>query len=77
MTDYNLIILLTLVGFLALAAVLLVPVYRFLRREEEASDEWTIRELRRREDLAGPDRLPAEPEYESERDPDRPADDLG
>lgn len=54
--DYTVIILLTLVGFLALAAILLVPVYRFLRREEKASDKWTAEELarRRREDPPGP-----------------------
>lgn len=37
---YTIIILLTLFGFLALAAILLVPVYRFLRREERASRKW-------------------------------------
>ena len=37
---YTIIILLTLLGFLALAAMLLVPVYRFLRREERASRRW-------------------------------------
>ena len=54
MTDYTLIIVLTLVGFLALAAILLVPVYRFLRREEEASRKWSSREIARRQHLNPP-----------------------
>ncbi len=56
MTDYTTIIVLTLVGFLALAAILLVPVYRFLRREEKASEKWTSEEMarRRRSDPPGP-----------------------
>ena len=41
MSDYTLVIILTLVGFLALAAILLVPVYRFLRREEKESRQWS------------------------------------
>lgn len=36
-----LIIALTFFGFLALAALLLVPVYRFLTREERSSRDWT------------------------------------
>lgn len=31
----------TLIGFAALAAMLLVPIYRFLDREEEVAEEWT------------------------------------
>ncbi len=43
MNDYNftVIIIVTAVGFFALAAVLLVPIYRFLKREEKASEAWT------------------------------------
>lgn len=41
MTDYTIIIIVTLVGFLALAAVLLVPVYRFIQREKEVASRWT------------------------------------
>ncbi len=43
MANYNywLIILATLVGFFTLAAILLVPVYRFLKKEEKASAQWT------------------------------------
>lgn len=48
MTDFTVVILLTLFGFLFLAALLLVPVYRFLRREEQASRRWTKNELARR-----------------------------
>lgn len=36
-----LIIAVTFFGFIALAALLLVPVYRFLTREERASRDWT------------------------------------
>jgi|GEM_PF-4868101 len=39
--NYTLIILATIVGFFTLAAILLVPVYRFLRKEEKISAEWT------------------------------------
>lgn len=35
------VILITFVGFVALAALLLVPVWRFLSREEEFADEFT------------------------------------
>lgn len=41
MSGYNGVILLTLVGFLALAALLLTPVYRFLKREEKVAEAWT------------------------------------
>ena len=40
-STYWLVIVLTTVGFFGLAALLLVPVYRFLMREEEASKQWT------------------------------------
>ena len=35
------VILITFVGFVALAAILLVPVWRFLKREEQFADEFT------------------------------------
>lgn len=41
MNGYNGVVFLTLVGFLALAALLLVPVYRFLKREEKVAEAWT------------------------------------
>ncbi len=49
MDDYNYtwIIVGTTVGFFALAAVLLVPIYRFLNREEKASEAWTKDEIDR------------------------------
>jgi hypothetical protein len=40
MDYYTLIIILTAIAFFALAAVLLVPVWRFLGREEEKSRQW-------------------------------------
>lgn len=39
--DYTWVILGTIVGFFSLAALLLVPVYRFLNREEKVSEAWT------------------------------------
>jgi len=49
--QYLPVVLATLIGFGALAALLLVPVYRFLEREEEVAEKWTVEELaaRRRE----------------------------
>jgi hypothetical protein len=48
MDEYTVIILVALFGFLALAALLLIPVYRFLKREEKASAQWTKEALSRR-----------------------------
>lgn len=49
MTSYHLtVILLTLFGFLLVAYLLLAPVYRFLKREEEASRHWTKEALAKR-----------------------------
>lgn len=42
------IIVATLVGFATLAAALLVPIYRFLDREEEVAEEWTPEALAER-----------------------------
>lgn len=39
--EYLPIIVGTLVGFAALAALLLVPIWRFLDREEEVAEDWT------------------------------------
>lgn len=46
--SYFPIIVLTVVLFAALAAVLLIPIYIFLRKEEEASKLWTPEQLARR-----------------------------
>lgn len=35
------VIVVTLVGFSVLAAALLIPIYRFLDREQEVAEEWT------------------------------------
>ncbi len=48
MGPYTPIILLSLLVFCLLAFVLLAPVYRFLRREEEASKQWTKEALAER-----------------------------
>lgn len=48
MSSYFPIIVVTIIGFFVLAAVLLVPIYRFLKREEEAAKHWTPEELARR-----------------------------
>jgi hypothetical protein len=39
--QYLPIIIVTLVGFGLLAAALLVPIWRFLQREEEVAEKWT------------------------------------
>lgn len=41
MDEYDLIIVLTLIGFIVVAVLLLYPVYRFLLRQEEVSRDWT------------------------------------
>lgn len=41
MDEYTAAVIIATVGFFALAAILLVPVWRFLKREEAASEEWT------------------------------------
>lgn len=48
MEEYLLPIFLALFGWLALAALLLIPLYRFLRREEAASSAWTDEAVRER-----------------------------
>ena len=47
------VILITFFGFVALAAVLLVPVWRFLSREEEFANDFTG-EVSRNHDEGGP-----------------------
>ncbi|SHK21835.1 hypothetical protein [Rhodothermus profundi] len=49
MDYYTLVILGALIGFLVLAALLLVPVYRFLQREDEAAHRFTVEYLRRQQ----------------------------
>lgn len=46
--EYLPIIVGTIVGFGLLAAVLLVPVYRFLEREKEVAEKWTPEALAKR-----------------------------
>lgn len=41
MKEFWPVILITFVGFFALAAMLLIPVWRFLSREEKAGDAFT------------------------------------
>ena len=41
MDSYYFVIGITLVGFFALAAALLVPVYLFLKKEERLAENWT------------------------------------
>lgn len=48
MDIYTIVSVLTLIGFAALAALLLVPVYLFLKREEQASKRWTREALQQR-----------------------------
>ncbi|NNE45826.1 MAG: hypothetical protein HKN37_04115 [Rhodothermales bacterium] len=41
MDKYTVVIILTAVGFFGLAALLLVPIWRFLNSEQKRGDEWT------------------------------------
>lgn len=40
MEDYWVVIILTVVGFFALAALLLIPVWKFLNKEEVTAEKW-------------------------------------
>ena len=44
-----LIVAATFIGFVALAFLLLFPVYRFLRRQESMADDWTPDSIARRQ----------------------------
>ena len=46
--QYLSVIVATLVGFAALAAVLLVPISRFLDREQEVAEDWTPEAIAKR-----------------------------
>lgn len=48
MDKYTIVIIVTIVGFAILASILLVPVYRFLKKEEKISEEWTQEALKER-----------------------------
>lgn len=65
------VILITLVGFGLLAALLLVPVSRFLDREQEVAEEWTpeaiAERIRERQKAAAN----GEPEAEGDRSSSR------
>jgi hypothetical protein len=54
MAEYALPIALAFFGFVALAAILLVPIHRFIKREEEHSKEWTEERIAERRRRAGP-----------------------
>jgi hypothetical protein len=75
-SEYYLAIAVAFFGFVALAAVLLVPIYRFLRREEEHSREWTPERLAERRRAQAPPgdgartRPPAGPEPPPEPPPE-------
>ena len=66
----------TLVGFAALAALLLVPISRFLDREEEVAEDWTpdalAERMRERQQTAANGTEAAE-EREQSPEPDRPS----
>jgi hypothetical protein len=66
----------TLVGFAALAALLLVPISRFLDREEEVAEDWTpdalAERMRERQQTAANGTEAAE-EREQSSEPDRPS----
>jgi hypothetical protein len=49
MDSYTVVIVLGIVGFFLLAALLLVPINRFLKKEEKASEKWTDEHFKRLE----------------------------
>ena len=49
MDIYDIVILIAFVAFIAVAFMLLWPVYRFLKREEQASEAWTERAIQQRQ----------------------------
>ncbi|HIG75691.1 MAG TPA: hypothetical protein EYQ24_14260 [Bacteroidetes bacterium] len=63
MADINwiLVILGTTAGFFLLAFVLLYPVYRFMRREEDVAQDWTKESIARRQQRRGGDGASAPP----------------
>lgn len=76
--EYLPIIVATLVGFGALAALLLVPISRFLDREQEVAQDWTpeavAERIRKRQRTATNGTPSSEPPDSSEQDdPDAPA----
>lgn len=67
------VIVVTLVGFAALAALLLVPISRFLDREQEVAEEWTpeaiAERMRERQQTAtNGTEVPEDEEPSAERD---------
>lgn len=48
-TQIYLVVAAAFIGFVALAFILLYPVYRFLRRQERMSDDWTPDAIARRQ----------------------------
>lgn len=65
----------TLVGFAALAALLLVPISRFLDREEEVAEDWTpeaLAERMRERQQAAANGTEAAEEREPSSEPDGP-----
>ena len=50
MDYYDWVIVAAGVGFCILAAILLVPVYLFLKKEEEAAKNWTDEAIKEREE---------------------------
>ena len=61
----------TLIGFCVLAALLLVPIWRFLNREQEVAEEWTpeavAERMREREQTVTNGAESSEPQPSSEK----------
>ena len=68
--NWTLVIVGTTAGFFLLAFVLLFPVYRFMRREEDLSTDWTRDAIAKRQRRAGGDGGPSTPPA---RKPDEPS----
>jgi hypothetical protein len=74
MDKYTVVIILTAIGFFALAAALLVPIWRFLSREEVRAEQWT-RELMDASSRDAEDVNPELAEEQMESTPSRADDD--
>jgi membrane protein implicated in regulation of membrane protease activity len=64
--DYTITILVTFFAFVGLAALLLMPVYRFLKREEATSEYWT---KDRMEALRDAEQNPVDPDQADDERP--------
>lgn len=66
---YTIVIILSTVGFFLLAAILLVPVYLFLLREEKHAEKWTSDAITANIEKRLAKKSSSDDKSQSERDP--------